>query len=47
VRDFRAPYPRVKLHMHQGSPHQVAEMLLRGETDARVAMEALADSTGW
>jgi LysR family cys regulon transcriptional activator len=42
VRDFRALYPRVRLHMHEGSPHQVAEMILHGEADIAVATEALA-----
>jgi LysR family cys regulon transcriptional activator len=46
VRDFRALYPRVTLHMHQGSPHQIAEMLLTGEVDIGVATEALADYDG-
>ena len=31
VRDFRASYPQVTLSLHQGSPKQVAEMLLSGE----------------
>jgi len=43
VRDFRALHPEVSLRMHQGSPKQVAEMLLRGEADLDVATEALAD----
>lgn len=42
VRDFRALYPQVSLHLHQGSPRQVAEMLLSGEADIGVATEALA-----
>lgn len=42
VRDFRKRYPRVTLHLHQGSPKQVAEMLLSGEADIGVATEALA-----
>jgi LysR family cys regulon transcriptional activator len=46
VRDFRALYPRVTLHMHQGSPHQIAEMLLTGEVDIGVATEALAEYDG-
>ncbi|MDB5954837.1 CysB family HTH-type transcriptional regulator [Ramlibacter sp.] len=46
VRDFRAVFPRVTLHMHQGTPGQVAEMLLRGEADIGVATEALADYDG-
>ena len=43
VRDFSAAHPEVSLHMHQGSPKQVAEMLLDGEADIGVATEALAE----
>ncbi|MEY2891223.1 MAG: hypothetical protein RJA98_1131 [Pseudomonadota bacterium] len=42
VRDFRQLFPQVSLHLHQGSPKQVAEMLLSGEADIGVATEALA-----
>ena len=42
VRDFRAAHPDVVLHLHQGSPQQVAEMLLSGEADIGIATEALA-----
>jgi LysR family cys regulon transcriptional activator len=42
VQDFRRLYPQVALHLHQGSPRQVAEMLLAGEADVGVATEALA-----
>ncbi len=42
VRDFRQIYPNVTLLLHQGSPKQVAEMLLSGEADIGVATEALA-----
>jgi LysR family cys regulon transcriptional activator len=42
VRDFRQLYPQVVLSLHQGSPKQVAEMLLTGEADIGVATEALA-----
>lgn len=42
VRDFRLLFPNVSLHLHQGSPKQVAEMLLSGEADIGVATEALA-----
>ena len=41
VRDFRAQFPDVALHLHQGSPRQVAEMLLSGAADIGVATEAL------
>ncbi len=43
VKDFRLRYPRVTLHLHQGSPKQVAQMLLDGEADIGVATEALAE----
>ena len=46
VRDFRALYPQVTLSLHQGSPKQVAEMLLSGEADIGVATEALAQYDG-
>src|SRR5688572_20482914 len=42
VRDFRQRYPQVTLNLHQGSPKQVAEMLLSGEADIGIATEALA-----
>lgn len=41
VRDFRRSHPDVTLHMHQGSPQQVAQMLLDGSADIGVATEAL------
>ena len=43
VRDFSAMHPGVSLRLHQGSPKQVAELLLAGEADVGVATEALAD----
>ncbi|MCX7250253.1 MAG: LysR family transcriptional regulator, partial [Burkholderiales bacterium] len=39
VRDFRQRWPRVSLHLHQGSPKQVAEMLLSGEADVGIGPE--------
>ena len=42
VQDFRRLFPHVVLNLHQGSPKQVAEMLLSGEADIGVATEALA-----
>lgn len=41
VRDFRASHPQVQLHLHQGSPQQVARLLLDGEADIGIATEAL------
>lgn len=43
VKDFRDKFPKVTLHLRQGSPQQVAAMLLAGEADIGVATEALAD----
>ena len=42
AQEFRLQFPNVKLHLHQGSPRQVAEMLLSGEADVGIATEALA-----
>ena len=42
VRDFRAEHPQVQLHLHQGTPQQVATMLLEGQADIGIATEALA-----
>ena len=42
VQAFRQQFPNVKLNLHQGSPRQVAEMLLSGEADVGIATEALA-----
>jgi LysR family cys regulon transcriptional activator len=41
VKDFRKRYPKVSLNLHQGSPDQVADMLLSGEADIGIATEAL------
>ena len=46
VRDFRRLYPKVTLSLHQGSPQQIAEMLLSGEADIGIATEALAHYDG-
>ncbi|HEU4458258.1 MAG TPA: CysB family HTH-type transcriptional regulator [Methylibium sp.] len=42
VRDFRASHPDVQLQLHQGSPKQIAQMLIDGEADLGIATEALA-----
>ncbi|RZU01037.1 CysB family HTH-type transcriptional regulator [Rivibacter subsaxonicus] len=42
VRDFRLSHPEVRLQLHQGSPQQVAQMLLEGSADIGIATEALA-----
>jgi LysR family transcriptional regulator, cys regulon transcriptional activator len=42
IRDFRDQHAQVQLHLQQGSPQQVARVLLDGEADIGVATEALA-----
>ena len=43
VQEFRTQFPNVKLHLHQGSPRQIAQMLIEGEADVGIATEALGD----
>ncbi|MDM0018761.1 CysB family HTH-type transcriptional regulator [Variovorax saccharolyticus] len=43
VQEFRGRFPHVQLHLRQGSPKQVAQMLLDGDADVGIATEALAD----
>jgi LysR family cys regulon transcriptional activator len=43
VKEFRDKFPKVTLHLHQGSPKQVAAMLISGEADIGVATEALGE----
>lgn len=38
---FRARYPRVALHLHQGSPPQIAKLAAEGQADFAIATEAL------
>lgn len=42
VSEFRRQFPEVTLNLHQGSPKQVAEMLLTGEANIGIATEALS-----
>jgi LysR family transcriptional regulator, cys regulon transcriptional activator len=46
VRDFSQAHPQVALHLQQGTPQQVAALLLAGEADIGVATEALAEYPG-
>ena len=41
IEDFMARYPEVSLHMHQGTPMQIAEMAANGTTDFAIATEAM------
>lgn len=45
VAKFRKMYPNVHLVLHQGSPQEIASMLLDGRADIGIATEALADSS--
>ena len=42
IRDFRERYPDVQLQLHQGSPTQIAQLLLEDKADIGIATEALA-----
>jgi LysR family transcriptional regulator, cys regulon transcriptional activator len=44
VHEFRATHPQVQLQMHQGSPDQIAQMLLTGVADIGIASHVLADN---
>jgi len=41
VQAFRARYPGVAVHLHQGSPANVAQRLLAGEADVGIATDVL------
>lgn len=46
VQMFRAAHPSVRLSLLQGSPRQLAEMVLRGEADVAVATESISGVDG-
>jgi len=41
VAAFRQHHPRISLHMHQGTPMQIADMAARGEVDFAIATESM------
>lgn len=41
VKSFVESYPKVSLHMHQGSPEQIAEAVSKGNADFAISTEAL------
>lgn len=41
VQGFRKKYPKVALHLHQGTPMQIAQMAASGEVDFAIATEAM------
>jgi LysR family transcriptional regulator, cys regulon transcriptional activator len=43
IANFRRDFPKVHLVLHQGSPTEIASMLLDGQADIGIATEALQD----
>lgn len=43
IKGFVEQYPQIKLHIHQGNPTQVTEMIANGEADIGIATEAIAE----
>ncbi|ELI6449475.1 HTH-type transcriptional regulator CysB [Photobacterium damselae] len=41
IQGFTARFPKVSLHMHQGTPSQIADAVAKGTTDFAIATEAL------
>ena len=41
VKQFKQQYPAVALHLHQGSPSQIARLAANGEADFAIATEAM------
>ncbi|WP_354624466.1 HTH-type transcriptional regulator CysB [Psychromonas sp. MME2] len=41
IQGFIKRYPHVSLHMHQGTPAQISESVVKGKTDFAIATEAL------
>ncbi|GAA3531096.1 HTH-type transcriptional regulator CysB [Zobellella aerophila] len=41
IKGFIARYPKVSLHMHQGTPVQISESVAKGTSDFAIATEAL------
>jgi len=39
---FMLRYPKIKLHIHQGTPCQVAEQVVKGEADIGIATESIS-----
>ncbi len=41
IQGFMQKYPKVSLHMHQGTPQQISDAAARGDADFAIATEAL------
>lgn len=46
VQAFKARYPEVRLQLHQGSPTQIADLVLKDQADFAIATEAVAAIDG-
>src|SRR5690606_20269985 len=44
--EFRKRYPKVHLQLHQGSPAEIAQMVLEGRADIGIATETLGGTEG-
>lgn len=45
VKAFIERYPNIRLHIHQGNPSQVTQMIVNGEADIGIATEVIADES--
>ena len=41
IQGFMNKYPKVSLHMHQGTPSQISDLAAKGEADFAIATESL------
>lgn len=41
IKGFMTKFPKVSLHMHQGTPSQISDLAAKGEADFAIATEAL------
>ncbi len=41
IQGFMSKYPKVSLHMHQGTPSQISDLAAKGEADFAIATESL------
>jgi LysR family cys regulon transcriptional activator len=46
VAKFRQRYPKVRLQLHQGSPAEIAQLVIEGRADIGIATETLANVEG-
>ena len=46
VQQFKKTFPRVHLKLHQGSPDEIAQLLISGQADIGIATESLSNVQG-